>query len=73
MAQPSHIPSQAYIDELRRLPTLHEQGDGVRSFMGIMLSLITAQYPLILVKSQRRSYIRRKRVSSVGSSRRTYR
>jgi hypothetical protein len=42
-------PSQAYIDAIRAMPPLHEQGDGVRSFMGIMLSLVTAQYPLILI------------------------
>jgi hypothetical protein len=42
-------PSQEYIDAIRGMPPLHEQGDGVRSFMGIMLSLLTAQYPLILI------------------------
>jgi AAA domain, putative AbiEii toxin, Type IV TA system len=43
------LPNPAYIDELRRLPTLANQGDGIRSFMGLMLALMTAQYPIILV------------------------
>lgn len=46
---PSHVPSPDYMAALRELPPLNEQGDGMRSFMGIMLSLVTAQFPLVLI------------------------
>jgi hypothetical protein len=45
---PSIPPTASYIAAVTQLPLLAEQGDGVRSFMGLMLALTTAQYPLIL-------------------------
>jgi hypothetical protein len=39
----------AYIEALREMPLLQEQGDGMRSFMGLMLALVTAQFPVIVV------------------------
>jgi hypothetical protein len=38
-----------YLDELRTMPLLREQGDGMRSFMGVMLALIAATYPIVLI------------------------
>jgi hypothetical protein len=34
---------------IREMPLLAGQGDGMRSFMGLMLSIVTAAYPLILL------------------------
>lgn len=39
----------AYVEELRSLPLLRNQGDGMRSFMGIMLLLATNAYPAVLI------------------------
>jgi hypothetical protein len=45
---PSIPPTESYINAITQLPLLAEQGDGVRSFMGLMLALTTSQYPIIL-------------------------
>lgn len=47
--EPSIVPSREYIDAIYGLPGLQSQGDGIRSFMGIMLALITAQFRLVFV------------------------
>jgi hypothetical protein len=48
--EPVTMPAEAaYIDALREMPLLQEQGDGMRSFMGLMLALVTAQFPIIVV------------------------
>jgi len=41
--------SDAYIEEIRTMPLLREQGDGMRSFVGIMLALLAARYPIVLL------------------------
>lgn len=38
-----------YRDALAALPPLAEQGDGMRSFLGLLLPLLTSTYPLVLV------------------------
>jgi hypothetical protein len=47
--QPTIPASQAYVEAVRALPPLAQQGDGVRSFMGLMLALTTAQFPVIIM------------------------
>lgn len=42
-------PSKEYLDAMRALPRVAEQGDGVRSFVGLLMALITTQYPVVLV------------------------
>jgi hypothetical protein len=42
-------PTRGYVDAIRAMPLLQEQGDGMRSFMGLMLALVTAQFPLVVV------------------------
>ncbi|MFC8849208.1 MULTISPECIES: ATP-dependent endonuclease [unclassified Micromonospora] len=41
--------SEEYLREIEALPLLEEQGDGVRSFMGVVLALTTASYPIVLI------------------------
>jgi hypothetical protein len=41
--------SDEYIEEIRSMPLLHEQGDGMRSFVGIMLLRLAATYPIVLL------------------------
>ena len=49
VVEPASIPpTPEYIQAVTSLPPLVEQGDGVRSFMGLMLALTTAQFPVIL-------------------------
>jgi predicted ATPase len=38
-----------YRDALARLPPLEQQGDGMKSLLGLLLPLITRTYPIILV------------------------
>ncbi|WP_197289293.1 AAA family ATPase [Saccharothrix sp. NRRL B-16348] len=42
-------PTEKYIASLRSLPRLQEQGDGVRAFAGMLLSIITGRYGLIII------------------------
>jgi hypothetical protein len=46
---PSIVPTEGYIEELRGLPRLDEQGDGMKSFVGLMLAIVTSQFPIVLV------------------------
>jgi AAA domain, putative AbiEii toxin, Type IV TA system len=46
---PSVVPTEEYIEALRSLPRLEEQGDGMKSFLGLMLAIITSQFPIVLV------------------------
>jgi hypothetical protein len=39
----------AYRADMARLPLLSQQGDGMRSFLGLLLPLITASHPIVLV------------------------
>lgn len=41
--------SSEYMDALRALPRLDEQGDGMKSFMGLLLNLTTSTYPFVIV------------------------
>lgn len=41
--------SSTYLERLDKLPQLHEQGDGMRSLMGILLHVITNQRSAILI------------------------
>ncbi|GAB7041221.1 hypothetical protein JCM9533A_50710 [Catenuloplanes niger JCM 9533] len=41
--------SPEYLEEIKSLPLLQDQGDGVKSFMGMVLTVITAGYPLLLI------------------------
>lgn len=43
------VPTLAYLDALASLPQLEEQGDGVKSFLGLMTQLIAGTHQVILV------------------------
>lgn len=38
-----------YIKELEKLPTLHTQGDGMRSFVGVLLHSLVVSYPIVMI------------------------
>lgn len=46
---PTVVPDPAYLAELNALPKLQEQGDGMRSFMGLLLMLKASNYQVVLV------------------------
>jgi hypothetical protein len=46
---PWDVTNSAYLEALRKLPKIQEEGDGVRSYIGILLSSIAAEYPLVLL------------------------
>ncbi len=41
--------STSYLEKLMQLPQLHEQGDGMRSFSGILLNIFTAKQTISLI------------------------
>lgn len=41
--------SLTYVQEIEKLPVLNEQGDGMKSFVGVMLYSFIAQYSVILI------------------------
>lgn len=43
------LPDADLVRRLRQLPTLESQSDGVRSFAGMVLTLLTAQFPTVLL------------------------
>ena len=45
----SGLPDENLISRLSKLQLIETQSDGVRSFTGILLTLLTAQYPLVLI------------------------
>lgn len=50
MDAPTTIPpDNAYMEQLRRRPYVHAQGDGMKSFLGIMLTVITGRYPIVII------------------------
>lgn len=50
VSPPAHDESQRpYRAALANLPPLEQQGDGMKSLLGLLLPLITATYPIILV------------------------
>jgi ABC-type cobalamin/Fe3+-siderophores transport system ATPase subunit len=46
---PTVVPTREYIEAIQALPMLQGQGDGMRSFMGLMLALTTSQFRVIIV------------------------
>lgn len=49
LERPPSPPPREYLEALARLPVLPEQGDGMRSFVGLLLRTVTADYPIVLV------------------------
>lgn len=47
--EPTLRPNPDYVNALQQLPSLGGQGDGIRSFMGLMIALITAKFRVIIV------------------------
>lgn len=45
----SGLPDAVMASRLERVPLLNEQSDGVKAFAGILLTLLTTPYPLILL------------------------
>lgn len=43
------VPSSDYLEALGSLPTLEEQGDGARSFLGLMTQLIAGRHQVLLI------------------------
>jgi len=41
--------SLSYLRELEKLPTLHSQGDGMRSFVGVLLHSLVVEHSVILI------------------------
>jgi ABC-type cobalamin/Fe3+-siderophores transport system ATPase subunit len=48
-ATPSIVPTDEYVQDLQRMPLLQAQGDGMRSFMGLMLALSAGQFQILLM------------------------
>jgi hypothetical protein len=42
-------PDKDYLDKLRALPSVSAQGDGVKSFVGIMLGVSALRYPVVII------------------------
>lgn len=42
-------PTIGYLNDLKRLPRLEDQGDGVRSYLGLLLHMLAGTHELILV------------------------
>ncbi|CAN5585764.1 hypothetical protein BH11ACT6_BH11ACT6_12960 [soil metagenome] len=42
-------PTKEYLDKLRALPRLEDQGDGVRSYMGLILNMLAGQQDIFLI------------------------
>ncbi|MDG4773008.1 AAA family ATPase [Solwaraspora sp. WMMD792] len=50
IAEETVTPASAdYLDEIEKLPLLQEQGDGVRSYMGMVLTVLAASYPVLIL------------------------
>jgi len=43
------LDNDRYLDELKALPLVATQGDGMRSFIGLMLTLSATAYPVVLI------------------------
>lgn len=48
-APPVNAVTSEYAEALGELPRLHEQGDGMRSALGLLIPLITDRYPISLI------------------------
>lgn len=42
-------PTMNYLEELKKLPRLEEQGDGVKSYMGLVLTMLAGHHEIILI------------------------
>lgn len=50
MPDPGSVPpDRAYLDSLRQLEYAQAQGDGMKSFIGIMLGVIALKYPVVMI------------------------
>jgi len=56
-----------YLEELRALPRVAEQGDGMRSFIGLLLTLAATEYPLVLI-DEPEAFLHRPRPASWDGS-----
>jgi ABC-type cobalamin/Fe3+-siderophores transport system ATPase subunit len=45
----ARVDNPEYLEEVRQLPAVEEQGDGMRSFIGLLLTLIATPFPLVLI------------------------
>ncbi len=45
----NNVPTADYLRELRRIPALEEQGDGIRSFVGLTLTILAAKQRILLI------------------------
>lgn len=45
----ARIDNPAYLEEISQLPTVEEQGDGMRSFIGLLLTVIATPYKVVLI------------------------
>lgn len=41
--------SKGYLDELEKLPFIHEQGDGMKSFLGIILNVFISHFSMVFI------------------------
>lgn len=49
MPEGSSPQSEEYLSELNMTPLIEDQGDGMKAFVGMVLSIVTGQAPLILI------------------------
>ena len=42
-------PPREYLEALRQMPRLDQQGDGMKSLMGLLLNIVASAYPVVLV------------------------
>lgn len=42
-------PPREYLEALSKMPRLDQQGDGMKSFMGLLLNIVASAYPVVLV------------------------
>ena len=42
-------PTKDYLGQLRKLPKLEDQGDGVRNYMGLILNMLAGHHDIILI------------------------
>jgi energy-coupling factor transporter ATP-binding protein EcfA2 len=49
LSTPNGAPTTEYLDQLKALPPLQEQGDGVRSYLGLLLHMLGSTQQIILV------------------------
>jgi ABC-type transporter Mla maintaining outer membrane lipid asymmetry ATPase subunit MlaF len=45
----ARVDNADYLDEIRAMPVVEEQGDGMRSFIGLLLTVIATPYKVVLI------------------------